>query len=218
MTEQHDQSGSTRPDDMPDWFETSEAQVASTMGLRPLSPRELQVAILTAEGLSTEELAVSLGIGEGTVKTVRQAIRRKLGISRGSKLGDELAHFFGPRLTTLSHHLPRSGVASEPPRSADAGRDVICRDEGDTQRGEGVPAVERRVHLTLRQAIWAVEDLRNRLEARSEAMRRAAERTPGSRTHLMWEADQLEFLSDSLSRLREGSIARARGGAAAAAS
>ncbi|HZU16000.1 MAG TPA: helix-turn-helix transcriptional regulator [Candidatus Dormibacteraeota bacterium] len=202
---------------------------------RPLSPRELQVAILTAEGLRTEDLARSLGIGEGTVKSVKQGIRRKLGLARGARLPEELRGLCGPRLPVLAAEAATSdvGVVDEtgsedrpqrpsdqplrPPRSSGS----ADTDPPDSDRGGDVPAepaqdfAERRVHLTLRQAIYAVQELGSRLEARSAAMREAAERSPAIRHHLLWEAEQLEALSISLDRLRSGSIARARARASA---
>lgn len=69
----------------------SETQVksASSMLSRPqmspadnltLSPRESQIMTLVAEGLSTKEIARSLDISEGTVKSHRKKIHEKLGV------------------------------------------------------------------------------------------------------------------------------------------
>lgn len=47
---------------------------------RPLSPRERQVLQLIAEGRSSKEIAVRLGIGQATVKTHRDHIMEKIDI------------------------------------------------------------------------------------------------------------------------------------------
>jgi DNA-binding NarL/FixJ family response regulator len=46
-----------------------------------LSPRERQVAVCVAEGLSSKQIAAALGIGLRTVNTYREALARKLGAS-----------------------------------------------------------------------------------------------------------------------------------------
>lgn len=43
-----------------------------------LTPREREIAVLTAEGLSIREIATKLGIAEKTVKQHRSKIREKL--------------------------------------------------------------------------------------------------------------------------------------------
>jgi LuxR family maltose regulon positive regulatory protein len=45
-----------------------------------LSPRETEIIALVAEGYITKEIAVRLGISEGTVKTHRKKIHEKLGV------------------------------------------------------------------------------------------------------------------------------------------
>lgn len=44
-----------------------------------LSPREGEVALLVARGLSNKEVAYELGISDGTVKTHMHSIFQKLG-------------------------------------------------------------------------------------------------------------------------------------------
>jgi two-component system, NarL family, nitrate/nitrite response regulator NarL len=47
-----------------------------------LSPREGEVALLVARGLSNKQVAYELGISDGTVKTHMHSIFQKLGTSR----------------------------------------------------------------------------------------------------------------------------------------
>ncbi len=51
-----------------------------------LTPREWRVVALSIEGVASEEACVALGIAEGTLKSHKQAIRRKLGVPRGKRL------------------------------------------------------------------------------------------------------------------------------------
>lgn len=46
-----------------------------------LSPRERQVAVCVAEGMSSKQIAAALGIGLRTVNTYREALAKKLGAS-----------------------------------------------------------------------------------------------------------------------------------------
>jgi two-component system, NarL family, response regulator DesR len=46
---------------------------------RPLSPRELQVLALTADGLAMGEIAARLHVGLSSVRTYRHKTHRKLG-------------------------------------------------------------------------------------------------------------------------------------------
>jgi LuxR family maltose regulon positive regulatory protein len=50
-----------------------------------LSPREAEIITLVAEGLSAKEIALRLGISEGTVKSHRKKIHDKLGVSSRSQ-------------------------------------------------------------------------------------------------------------------------------------
>jgi DNA-binding CsgD family transcriptional regulator len=52
----------------------------------PLSPRELEVAVLIAEGLTSKEVGGKLFIGRGTVDTHVQHIYNKLGIDSRPQL------------------------------------------------------------------------------------------------------------------------------------
>ncbi len=51
-----------------------------------LTQTERRVCVLLAKHLRTKEIAVQMGIGERTVETHRQNIRRKLGVPKGKEL------------------------------------------------------------------------------------------------------------------------------------
>jgi DNA-binding CsgD family transcriptional regulator len=53
---------------------------------RRLTPREWRVVALSIEGVASEDACQALGIAEGTLKSHKQAIRRKLGVPRGKRL------------------------------------------------------------------------------------------------------------------------------------
>ena len=148
-----------------------------------LSPRETQVAILTAEGLSAEELAASLGIRVGTLRNVRRTLRHKLDVPADVPLNQMLFRIFGSEPAAEE-------VASEP----------VAPPSG----------VERRVHLSVRQAISSVGDLADRLDARAVAVADAAERSPKSRDRLAWESEQIREIALELHQVEAQAIARVR--------
>jgi DNA-binding CsgD family transcriptional regulator len=55
-----------------------------------LTPREWRVVALSIEGVASEDACAALGIAEGTLKSHKQAIRRKLGVPRGKRLDRHL--------------------------------------------------------------------------------------------------------------------------------
>ncbi len=160
-----------------------------------LSPRETQVAILSAEGLSAEDMGRSLGIRVGTVRNIRRALRRKLDIPPGATLNEVLTGVFG----SVTSRGGRGGVvphdARPEPSAAGDGR---------------VPAPERRVHLSVRQAISSVGQLAERLDARAVAVAGAAEHSSKAREQLVWESEQLVAMADALHEVQAQAIARVR--------
>jgi DNA-binding NarL/FixJ family response regulator len=52
----------------------------------PLSPRELEVAVLIARGLTSKEVGARLGIAKGTVDKTFEHIKDKLGINSRQEL------------------------------------------------------------------------------------------------------------------------------------
>ena len=155
-----------------------EARVAT------LSPRELQVAILSAEGATVAELARDLGIGTGTVMSIRRHIRNKLGLTRDASLDSSL-------LTLIS----TVGNAGLPSSDAPAGATPQA-------------TLARRRFLVLRQAISELERTGERIAERAAAMRRLGDKEsdPGH----VWQLEQLTNLASGLSRFTEEFIATVR--------
>ena len=149
-----------------------------------LSPRELQVAILSAEGATVAELARDLGIGTGTVMSIRRHIRNKLGLTREASLDSSLLTLIS---TIGSNGLPETSAAA-----------------GATPQA----TLARRRFLVLRQAISELERTGERIAERAEAMRRLGDREldPGH----AWQLDQLTQLSAALARFTEEFIASVR--------
>ena len=56
------------------------------LGRGPLSPREREVAVRIANGMTTKEIAADLGIGVKTVETHRQRIMEKLGFHKAAEI------------------------------------------------------------------------------------------------------------------------------------
>ena len=171
------------------------SQSETPLAVYRLSPRETQVAILSAEGLSAEEMARSLGIRVGTVRNVRRALRRKLDIPPSAALNQALTGLFG-------------SVASGGARGQD--RPDKSTGEPDPAGARRLPATERRVHLSVRQAISSVGQLAERLDARAVAVAGAAEHTPKASEQLVWESQQLLVMADALHELQAQAIARVR--------
>jgi DNA-binding NarL/FixJ family response regulator len=67
-----------------------------------LTPREDQVAMLVARGLSNKEVAHELGVCDGTVKLHVHNIMQKLGVRK--------------RYAIISGHVPLAWVAARSPR------------------------------------------------------------------------------------------------------
>lgn len=148
-----------------------------------LSPRELQVALLSAEGATVAELARDLGIGPGTVMSIRRHIRNKLGLTRDESLDSSLLALI-------------SAVGASIPADAES--------EGATPQA----TLARRRYLVLRQAISELERTGERIAERAGAMRRLGEREtdPGH----AWQLDQLTQLAAGLTRFTEEFIASVR--------
>lgn len=58
----------------------SHASEVPTLGLRPLTPRELEVLERIARGQTDRQIAITLGLAVGTVHTHRKHIMAKLGV------------------------------------------------------------------------------------------------------------------------------------------
>jgi DNA-binding NarL/FixJ family response regulator len=75
--------------------------------LEVLSPRELQVLRMVAEGKTSKEIAVMLDLREQTVRSYRKTMMKKLGVNNVAGL-TQLA------LSTGLTQLPRSAAANDP--------------------------------------------------------------------------------------------------------
>ncbi len=80
---------------------------AAPSALEVLSPRELQVLRMVAEGKTSKEIAVLLDLREQTVRSYRKTMMKKLGVNNVAGL-TQLA------LSTGLTQLPRGHAAGEP--------------------------------------------------------------------------------------------------------
>lgn len=120
-----------------------------------LTPREWRVVALAIEGVSSEEACAALGIAEGTLKSHKQAVRRKLGVPRGKRLGRHLREHMG----ALPLAVRATAGAAEP--------------------AEVPPAVaERRVRLLLRLTLEELREVSENAELRSALLEHTVERIP----------------------------------------
>ena len=89
------------------------------IALAALSPRELQVLRLVAEGNSSKEVATTLALTEQTVRSYRKTIMRKLGVNTAVAL-TQLAYSCG--LTRLPRQGPRADTGQSAFKFASSGR------------------------------------------------------------------------------------------------
>lgn len=66
------------------------AQSSPTNGMRDLSARERQIAMMLANGMSRPEIARQLGISLNTVATLSKRIHAKLGVKRRAELSNRI--------------------------------------------------------------------------------------------------------------------------------
>lgn len=101
-----------------------------------LTPRQLEVARLTAEGLSARDIAGRLGMSEGTVANVRRTVRRRLGLAPGQGIGDAFNQAAPPSTAEAgagtdrrNHHALRKAIATlgELSRQLDAQATAVYR-------------------------------------------------------------------------------------------
>jgi DNA-binding CsgD family transcriptional regulator len=122
-----------------------------------LTPREWRVVALAIEGVPAEEACASLGIAEGTLKSHKQAIRRKLGVPRGKRLERYLREHMEALPPTL-----RPSVEAAAAQAAEPG------------------VLERRVRLLLRLTLQELLEVADNAELRAalleQTVRRVASR------------------------------------------
>jgi DNA-binding CsgD family transcriptional regulator len=85
-----------------------------------LTPREWRVVALSIEGVASEDACAALGVAEGTLKSHKQAIRRKLGVPRGKRLErhlrenlDSLPSGIRPTVTAAAARAPVDPAVAE---------------------------------------------------------------------------------------------------------
>jgi DNA-binding CsgD family transcriptional regulator len=119
-----------------------------------LTPREWRVVALAIEGVAAEDACAALGIAEGTLKSHKQAIRRKLGVPRGKRLERH-----------LRDHMDALPAGMRP---------TI---EAATQQGAVEPSVlERRVRLLLRLTLQELLEVADNSELRAALLEQTVQR------------------------------------------
>jgi len=118
-----------------------------------LTPREWRVVALSIEGVAAEDACAALGVAEGTLKSHKQAIRRKLGVPRGKRLERHLRE----NLESLPAGI-RPTVAAAAEASVD-------------------PAImERRVRLLLRLTLQELLEVADNADLRAALLQQTVQR------------------------------------------
>ena len=154
--------------------------------LQSLTPRERQVLVLWVDQKATvQDAADALGTTTGTISSVRQSIRRKLAVPRGSEVGEFLR----------SNGVDVEALFDEPAAPAAA---------------EEAPPERRRLHV-LRSAIRDLDVTARRAVTRANALHRlAAHSDDGARAPILAEAAVVEALAADVIELRDRIIVEAR--------
>jgi len=119
-----------------------------------LTPREWRVVALSIEGVAAEDACAALGVAEGTLKSHKQAIRRKLGVPRGKRLERH-----------LRENLDALPAGIRPTVSAAA------------QRAPIDPAIaERRVRLLLRLTLQELLEVADNADLRAALLTQTVQR------------------------------------------
>ena len=119
-----------------------------------LTPREWRVVALAIEGVAAEEACNALGIAEGTLKSHKQAIRRKLGVPRGKRLERH-----------LREHLDALPASMRPTAEAAAQQAVV-----------EPSVIERRVRLLLRLTLQELLEVAENAELRAALLEQTVQR------------------------------------------
>jgi DNA-binding CsgD family transcriptional regulator len=119
-----------------------------------LTPREWRVVALSIEGVAAEEACSALGIAEGTLKSHKQAIRRKLGVPRGKRLERHLRE----NLESLPAGIRPTIAAAAGPAPVDAA------------------VAERRVRLLLRLTLQELLEVADNADLRAALLAQTVQR------------------------------------------
>src|SRR3954468_1310329 len=158
-----------------------------------LSPRERRVLVLLAEALPVEEISVAMGVSPQQVAGVRQALRRKLAVPPGVRLGDFIHQT--PDLVPLAQAETQAAQAFESQQHQNQHKDA-----------------ERRRQTLLRRTIQEIETLIDRARARADALGGMGLGGDGSDADAGDgdEADHLRDIAEELSRVRREVLDRVR--------
>ena len=119
-----------------------------------LTPREWRVVALSIEGVASEDACAALGIAEGTLKSHKQAIRRKLGVPRGKRLERH-----------LREHLEALPPGVRPTLAAAADQAPVD------------PSIaERRIRLLLRLTLQELLEVADNAELRAALLQQTVQR------------------------------------------
>jgi DNA-binding CsgD family transcriptional regulator len=148
-----------------------------------LTPREWRVIALSIEGVSTEDACSALGIAEGTLKSHKQAIRRKLGVPRGKRLERHLRE----HMQALPADM-RATPAASAEESAAVSPEVL----------------ERRVRLLLRLTLEELLEVAENSELRASLLQQTVERMSSpDAADAKREVDDLRMVAEELRRTFE---------------
>ena len=119
-----------------------------------LTPREWRVVALAIEGVAAEDACAALGVAEGTLKSHKQAIRRKLGVPRGKRLERH-----------LREHLDALPASMRPTAEAAAQQAIV-----------EPSVIERRVRLLLRLTLNELLEVAENAELRAVLLEQTVQR------------------------------------------
>lgn len=158
-----------------------------------LTPREWRVVALSIEGVAAEDACAALGIAEGTLKSHKQAIRRKLGVPRGKRLERHLREHM--------EALP----ANIRPTVAAAAQQVPVE----------ASVMERRVRLLLRLTLQELLEVADNAELRAALLQQTVQRIASEDAEeARREVEDLQIaareIRDTFERVRADIRARSR--------
>ena len=121
-----------------------------------LTPREWRVVALSIEGVAAEDACAALGIAEGTLKSHKQAIRRKLGVPRGKRLERHLRE----HMEALPANIRPTVAAAAQAQQVPVERSVM----------------EKRVRLLLRLTLQELLEVADNAELRAALLEQTVQR------------------------------------------
>ncbi len=155
--------------------------------VKRITPQEWRVIALAIEGVSTTQACEALGIASGTLESHKQAIRRKLGIPKGTRFESFVREHFA------------EGVAI-PETTKPEPREVVDK-----------AARDRRVRWLLRITLDEMSELAMSAGLRAQLLKQTATRMSGGDTEeAMTEVEDLQTISDEVRALYDGILAQVR--------